>query len=112
VVGVPATGEHRVQLLSGLLPSQQPVHRVGGDALGTVNSGGVPETGRGAHIVDRQPNGEVAAVVPHRQVSAPADTDDGPSVAVFHPVGGGDAEPAVVAAGDDHISNTGLIAVG
>ena len=55
VVGVLATGEHGVQLLSGLLPGQQAVHGVGGDALRTVNSGGVAETGRGAHIVDWQP---------------------------------------------------------
>ena len=45
MVGVPAAGEHRVQLLSGLLPGQQAVHGVGGDALGGMNSGRVAETG-------------------------------------------------------------------
>ncbi len=34
VVGVPAAGQHGVQLLPGLLPGQQAVHGVGGDALG------------------------------------------------------------------------------
>ena len=32
---------------------------------------------------------------------------DGPAVAVLDPVGGGEAESAVVAAGDDHVSDTG-----
>ena len=45
VVGVPAAGEHRVQLLPGLLPGQQAVHGVGGDALGAVDGGGVTESG-------------------------------------------------------------------
>ena len=57
VVGVPAAGEHGVQLLPGLLPGQQAVHGVGGDALGGMDGGGVAETGRGAHIVGRQPDG-------------------------------------------------------
>ena len=51
VVGVPAAGEHRVQLLPGLLPGQQAVHGVGGDALGGMDGGGVAETGRGADVV-------------------------------------------------------------
>ena len=70
VVGVPAAGEHGVQLLPGLLPGQQAVHGVGGDALGTVDGGGVAETGRVAHIVNRQPDGQLAAVVPDREVAA------------------------------------------
>ena len=45
VVAVPAAADHRVQLLSGLLPGQQAVHGVGGDALGTVDGGGVTESG-------------------------------------------------------------------
>ncbi len=112
VVGVPAAGEHGVQLLPGFLPGQQAVHGVGGDALGGMDGGGVAETGRGAHIVDGQPDGELAAVVPDREVTAPADAGDGPPVAVLDPVGGGESESAVVAAGDDHISDTGLVAVG
>ena len=47
VVGVPAAGEHGVQLLPGLMPGQQAVHGVGGDALGRMDGGGVAETGRG-----------------------------------------------------------------
>ena len=39
VVGGPAAGEHCVQLLPGLLPGQQAVHGVGGDALGGVDGG-------------------------------------------------------------------------
>src|SRR5215213_278973 len=77
-----------------------------------MDGAGIAETGRGAHIVNRQPDGAPAAVVPDSQVTAPADAGDGPQVAVLHPVGGGESESAVVAASDDHISDTGLIAVG
>ena len=45
VVGVPAAGEHGVQLWSRFLPGHQAVHRVGGDALGAVDGGGVAESG-------------------------------------------------------------------
>ena len=69
VVGGPAAGEHGVQLLAGLLPGEQAVHGVGGDALGGVDGGGVAETGRGADVVGGQPDGEVAAVVPDGQVA-------------------------------------------
>jgi hypothetical protein len=112
VVGVPAAGEHGVQLLTWLLPRCEAVHGVGGDALGGVDGGGIAEIGRGAHIVNRQPDAQLAAVVPHAQSAAPADMGDGPAVAVLDPIGGGKAESAVVAAGDDHISDAGLIAVG
>ena len=50
--------------------------------------------------------------MPDGQVTAPADAGDGPAVAVLDPVGGGESESAVVAAGDDHISDTGLVPVG
>ena len=99
VVGVPAAGEHGVQLLPGLLPGEESVHGVGGDALRRMDGGGIAETGRGAHIVTRQPDGQLAAVVPDREVTAPADAGDGPAVAVLHPVGGGESESAVVACG-------------
>ena len=112
VVGLPAAGEHGVQLLPGFLPGHQAVHGVGGDALGSMDGGGVAETGRGVDVVGGQPDGEVAAGVPHGQVAVFADAGDGPAVAVLDPVGGGESESAVVAAGDDHISDTGLIAVG
>ena len=48
------------------------MHGVGGYALGGMDGGGIAETGRGAHIVDRQPDGQVAAVVSHGQVTVPA----------------------------------------
>jgi hypothetical protein len=45
MVGVPAPGEHCVQLLPRLLPGQQAVHGVGGDALGCMDGDGVTESG-------------------------------------------------------------------
>ena len=48
-----------------------------------------------------------------RTVSSPCcRLGDGPAVAVLDPVGGGEAEPSVVAAGDDHISDARLVPVG
>jgi hypothetical protein len=62
------------------------------------------------NVVGWQPGGAVAAVVSHDQVAA-ADSSDGPAVAVFDPVGRGEAKSAVVAAGDDHIADTGLVPI-
>ena len=61
VVGCPSSGEHRVQLLAGLLSGGEPTHGVGGDALGGVDGGGVAESGRGLNVVGGEPDGEVAA---------------------------------------------------
>ena len=53
--------------------------------------------------VERQPDGQLAAGVPHGQVTAPADAGDGAGGRRFDPVGRGESESAVVAAGDDHL---------
>jgi hypothetical protein len=73
--------------------------------------GGIAETGRLTDVVCGQPCGEVVAVVVNGQVAASADLDDGPAVAVLNPVGGGETEPTVVGAGDDHIADRCLVAV-
>jgi hypothetical protein len=112
VVGVPAAGEHCVQLPPGLLPGQQAVHGVGGDALRSMDGGGIAETGRLMYVIAGQPDGQVAAVESDREVTLFGDVGDGPPVAVLHPVGRGESESAVVAAGDDHISNTGPVSIG
>ena len=49
--------------------------------------------------------------MPDSQRTGSSDADDGPAVAVLDPVGGAQPEPAVIAAGDDHISDTGLVPV-
>ena len=48
----------------------------------------------------------------HLQVALAGDLLDGPAVAVLDPVGAGDPQPAVVAAGDDGVPDTGGAAVG
>ena len=45
------------------------------------------------------------------QVAAATYMSDGPAVSVFDPVVGGEAESAVVGAGDDHIADTGLVPI-
>jgi hypothetical protein len=69
VVGVAAAGERGVQLLTGFLPGQQAVHRVGGDTLGSMDGGGIAQTGRLTHILTRQSDGQEAAGVSHGQVT-------------------------------------------
>ena len=71
----------------------------------------IAETGRLAHVVGGQSAGESAAIVSNLGFTVPTDSGDGPAVAVFDPVGGGEPEPAVVRASDDHISDARLIAV-
>ena len=85
------------------------MHRVGGEALGRVDGGGIAETGRLADIVGGESDHEVATGVPHGEPAVVAHCGDGPTVPVFDPVGGGEAQSVVVAAGDDHISDTGLV---
>jgi len=80
MVGRSPAGEHRVRPLPGLLSGGQAVHRVGGDALGAVDGGGVAETGRGLDVVGGEPCGEVAAVVSNGQVAAATYSSDGPAV--------------------------------
>jgi len=112
VVGVPAAGEHGVQLLPGFPSGEQAVHGVSGDALGGVDGGGVAEAGRVADVVGGESDRAVAADVPHGQVSVFRHICDGPAIAVLDPVSGGEAESAVVPAGDDHVSDAGPVSIG
>jgi hypothetical protein len=79
--------------------------------LRSMDGGGVTETGRLMYLIAGQSDGQVAAGGPHRRVTAPPDTGDGPPVAILNPVGCGESEAAVVGPGDDHISDTGLIPI-
>ena len=72
VVGVPAAGEHRVQLLPGFLPRCRPC-MVSAVTPWAVDGGGVAEAGRLADIVGGESDGELAAVVPDFQVAISAD---------------------------------------
>ena len=88
------------------------MHAVGGDSLGGVDGAGIAETGRLADVVGGQPDSEPAAVMSDCEVAVLTDSGDGPAVAVLDPVGGSEAKAPVVAAGDDHISDTGPVPVG
>ena len=76
-----------------------------------MNGGRIAKTGRLLHILIRQPNGQVAAVVPDGEPTAVGDVGDGSAVAVLDPVSGGESEASVIGAGDDHIADTGLVSV-
>ncbi len=79
--------------------------------LGRMDGGGKADTGRLADKVGGESDREVTAGVPDGQVAVSADAGDGPAVAVPDPVGGTESESAVVGAGDDDISDTGLVPV-
>ncbi len=49
--------------------------------------------------------------MPHSQVTLFGDVGDGPPVSVLHPIGGAQAEPAVVGPCDDHIPDTRPVSV-
>ena len=80
VIRYASTGEHGVQLLPRFLSCDQTVRGVGGDALGGMDRGRITKLNRLADVARGQPGGEVAAVVPHRQVPVLADVADGPPV--------------------------------
>ena len=86
VVGMSAAGEHRVQLLPGLLPGQQAVHGVGGHALGAVDGAGVAEAGRRRDVVRGELAVELAAAAPDGEPTAAVDVGNGPAIAVLDPV--------------------------
>jgi hypothetical protein len=64
------------------------------------------------NVLGGQAGGEVAADVPNSQIPVVAEVRNGPPVAVLHPIRRGEAEPAVVVAGDDHIAHARLIPIG
>jgi hypothetical protein len=64
------------------MPGQQAVHGVGGDALRSLDGGGVAETGRLMYVIAGQPDGQVAAGVSHGQVTVFGDVGDGPAVPI------------------------------
>ena len=113
VVGDPAPGQHGVQLLPGLLAGDQAVHGVGGDPLRGVHGGGVAQLNRLAARSWRAA-GRCGRCGWCRTVRSPlpADLEDGPPVAVLHPIGGGQAEGSVVGSGDHLFADAGRVAVG
>src|SRR5215217_3073407 len=74
------------------------MHRVGGDTLGGMDSAGIDEARGVLDVVGGQPDAEPAAAMSDGQVALAADCGDGPAIAVFYPVSGGEAESPVVAA--------------
>ena len=112
VVGVPATGQHRIELLPRFPASEHPVHGVGRYALGTMNCGRVAETYGRPDIIGGQSADELTPQMADGDVATRADLGDGPPVAVPNEVGGGGAESAVVGAGDDHVADGGLVSIG
>lgn len=112
MVGVPAAGQHRVQLLAGLGAGSDAVQDVGGDALGAVDGARVAEFDRLGYVAGGQDHGLPVGLVDHAEVPVGRDAGDGPAVAVADPVSARGAQPAVVQAGDDDVADRGIAAVG
>ncbi len=111
MVGVPAAGEHRVQLLAAFGAGREAVHRVDRHALGGVHGGRVAEFGRGGDVVGGQDHAASAAGVEGAEATVGV-----MAVMVqrspFLTQSVGHAEAAVVGAGDDHVADRRGEAVG
>ncbi len=90
VVRGASAGEHRVQLLARFAAGGEPVHGVGGDALGAVDSGRVAQFGALCDVVGGQGDDAPVGVVLDGQPATHSDLEDSPAVAVLHPVGPAD----------------------
>jgi len=76
-----------------------------------MNRGGVAQFHEIAYVAGGQVDGATGTAVLHPQPPVSMSAEDGPPVAVLYPVRGGDAEPAVIATGDDQLAGTGPVAV-
>ena len=103
VVGVPAAGEHRVQLLTGLAAAGDAVHGVGRDPLRGMHRGGVAELDRFRHVAGRQADPVAVPEVLDGQGGVVVDGQDGPPVPVLHPVAGRDPHRPQVLPGDHQV---------
>lgn len=86
VVGEPAAGHHRVQLLAAFRPGEHSVRSVDRRALRTVDRGRVVELDVGPDVLGGQGDLE-AARVRHSQAQVASHTGHRPAVAVAHPPG-------------------------
>jgi hypothetical protein len=111
VVGLAAAGEHRVQLLTRLLPRRQPVHGVRGHALRAVDRRGVAELDPLVDVRGRQPHLSTRPQALHLETAVTRDADDLPAVAVLHPVQVPHGEPPVVAPRDHDVSGRASVPV-
>ena len=111
VVGGLAAGERGVGDLAGLLAGEQGVAGIGRHALDGVDGRGVSERDEGAHVVGGQAHRPSVGRVLHGQFAAGVHGGDLPAVAVLDPVGRGQAQSAVVRAGDDGVADRRLVAV-
>ena len=112
VVRDPAAGQHGVELLPGLFTGGEAVHGVDRESLGGVHRGGVAELGGGLNVGGRQPYPVPVAQVLDVKIAVAADGAYGPAVTVFDPVGRCQPQLAVVAAGDDQVTDTGAVPIG
>src|SRR3954447_9632887 len=112
VVSAAAAGQHRVQLLPALLTGHHAMHGVGSNTLRGVHGRGVTQFGSGGHVVGGQGDGAAAPYLPHSHTTSPAQVENGPPVAVFHPVGCSETQSAIIPTGDDQVTDAGRVTVG
>ena len=91
VVGELATRQRDVEQVAVFVTGEDDVAGAGGDALGAVDGGGVPELDGLGDVVGGQGDGLAELVVDHAQGAVGVDLLDVPAVAVLDPVGAADA---------------------
>ena len=113
-VRLPAAAHGDVEVLPGRRRCDDDVGGVDGDALGPMCGDGVAEVDVLADVLRWQhrlsPTSRIEPVDQHRAVAA--DVDHAPAVTVLDPAAAGGPEGALVASGDDHISDRGAVAGG
>ena len=88
------------------------MHGVDGDSLRGVHGGGVAEFGGGLHVGGWQPYPVPVVEVLNVKIAVVGNGLHGPAVTVFDPVGRGHPQRAAGAAGDDQLTDAGLVPIG
>lgn len=109
VVGFAPSGCADVQPLLGGVGGDECVAPVYSDALGPVGGDGVGKVRVSGEVVGREYRRVAVSVSSDHGGAARVTADHGPTVTVGDPPVGGRADAPVVAAGDDVISQTGLV---
>jgi hypothetical protein len=107
-----AAGQHGVELLPGLRPGRETVHGGHRDPLRGMHRGGVAQFRRGLYVGGWQSHPVPVAQVLDVQITIASDRLYGPAVTVFDPVGRCQPKLAVVAAGNDQLTDACPIAIG
>jgi hypothetical protein len=76
-----------------------------------MNRRGITQFHEISYIVGGQVDGAAGPAMLYPQPAVSINIQDGPTVAVFHPIGGRCAEPAIIPTGDDQLAGTSPVSI-